>query len=103
MDGIQYHNSKLDIVTTAEGFAEPMGTTNRFKYKYDLKDQLGSVHATIGRDSATQALRQYQEDEYYAFGCGTTGITIKTITAIFTMERRYKTVNQPVRLRRKVL
>jgi len=60
-------NGTISYITTETGLAKPNGGTS-YKYKYDIKDHLGNVHATIQRNPTTGVAEEIQEDEYYAFG-----------------------------------
>ncbi len=62
--GIEYTNGQLTAIVTEEGRAVPNGGT--YRYEYTLKDHLGNNRVRF--DSNGGALRQIQEDDYYAFG-----------------------------------
>jgi len=67
IDGIHYLNGLLNFITTEEGKAVRIGTTDTYRYEYNLKDHLGNVRVSID-DQGNNIARVIQEDEYYALG-----------------------------------
>ncbi|WP_281232419.1 DUF6443 domain-containing protein [Flavobacterium gelatinilyticum] len=61
LGGYQYENGVLKFFPTAEGYAEPSGSS--YKYIYQYKDHLGNVRISYDKTLAIQ-----EENNYYAFG-----------------------------------
>lgn len=64
---INYQNGILSFIITEEGKAVRIGTTDDYRYEYNLKDHLGNIRVSID-DQGNNTARVIQENEYYAFG-----------------------------------
>jgi RHS repeat-associated protein len=62
INGIEYQDNILDLISTDEGRALPVGNGN-FSYEYFLKDNIGNTRAVVKDD---QSIVQIQD--YYPFG-----------------------------------
>jgi len=65
-NGIVYKNGTIVFIPTEEGRAEPNAGT--YNYTYDIKDHLGNVRVTFGKDISLPTSTIIQEDQFYAFG-----------------------------------
>ncbi|OXB11116.1 RHS repeat-associated core domain-containing protein [Flavobacterium reichenbachii] len=61
LGGYQYDNGTLKFLPTAEGYAEPSGSS--YKYVYQYKDHLGNVRLSYDKTLVIQ-----EESNYYPFG-----------------------------------
>ncbi len=57
-DGIQYNNSVMNFVVTAEGRADVIDGLSKYSYSYNLTDHLGNVRVTEQRNTANWELRK---------------------------------------------
>lgn len=71
----EFKNSVIDIVHYAQGYLQRIGSNN-FKYRYVIKDHLGSTRVVYHDDSgngAVEASEILDENHYYAYGMEYTG------------------------------
>jgi RHS repeat-associated protein len=71
----EFKNSVIDIVHHAQGYLQRIGSNN-FKYRYVIKDQVGSTRVVYHDDSgngAVEASEILDENHYYAYGMEYTG------------------------------
>ncbi|WP_281234909.1 RHS repeat domain-containing protein [Flavobacterium gelatinilyticum] len=79
LGGYQYENGVLKFFPTAEGYAEPSGSSYRYIYQY--KDHLGNIRISYDKTLAIK-----EENNYYPFGLKQEGYnTVKT-----GVENKYK-------------
>jgi hypothetical protein len=65
----QYDNATLKFFPTAEGYAEPSGSSYRYVYQY--KDHLGNIRLSYDKNLVIQ-----QENNYYPFGLRQEGYNV---------------------------
>jgi len=79
LGGYQYESSLLKFIPTAEGYAEPSGSS--YQYIYQYKDHLGNVRLSYDKTLAIK-----EENNYYPFGLKHNGYN----PVKFGVENKYK-------------
>jgi RHS repeat-associated protein len=90
LGGFQYIGGVLQFFPTAEGYAEPSGTT--YKYVFQYKDHLGNIRLSYqdkGNDGLADKTDIVEENNYYPFGMKQKGYNYVASSSNVALKYKY--------------